>query len=145
MRNLSASLASVVLACIGCGSSGSSSNPAGSINGCVPSDFTAAPATGTVSVKYGDPIGLVYAPRCVSIAAGQSVTFAGDVSSGSTFSVHPLRPGGANGGPSGTTGNPIAAQDTGSTYTVSFPAAGTFTYFCRTHEQMGMYGAIQVR
>jgi len=90
-------------------------------------------------------LGLAFSPKRLSIAAGQSVTFFGDTTQGSNFTVHPLRPGGANGSDPGAGGNPIAAQNAGSTYTVAFPAAGTYGYFCQAHEGMGMYGAVQVK
>jgi len=72
------------------------------------------------------------------------VTFFGDTTQGSNFTVHPLRPGGANGSDPGAGGNPIAAER-GLEYTVAFPAAGTYGYFCQAHEGMGMYGAVQVK
>ena len=115
----------------------------GTVNGCAPGSFT--PPTGAAQIQYGDPLGLVFSPKCLSISAGQGVTFFGDTSAGSSFVVHPLRPGGANGSDPGAAGNPIAAQTSGSTYTVVFPAAGTYGYFCQSHESMGMYGAIQVK
>jgi len=93
----------------------------------------------------GDPIGLAFSPKCVSIAAGQSITFFGDTTRGSSFAVHPLRPGGGDGSDPGAVGNPVAAQDSGSTYTVAFPAAGTYGHFCQAHQGMGMYGAVQVK
>lgn len=127
----------------GCGASSTAPAP-GTVNGCVSSDFVASDA-GVARIQYGDPVGLAYSPKCLSIAAGGSVTFAGDPAHGSTFSVHPLRPGGALGTDPGASGNPIAAQTGGATYTVAFPTAGTYGYFCQTHEGMGMYGAVQVR
>jgi len=90
-------------------------------------------------------LGLAFSPKRLSIAAGQSMTFFGDTTQDSNFAVHPLRPGGANGSDPGAGGNPIAAQNAGSTYTVAFPAAGTYGYFCQAHEGMGMYGAVQVK
>jgi len=124
----------------GCGAS-VASVPPGTINGCAPGDFAAA---GT-QIQYGEPLGLVFSPRCLSITAGQSVTFVGDTAHGSNFGVHPLRPGGANGSDPGAAGNPIAPQSSGASYTVTFPAAGTYGYFCLAHEGMGMYGAVQVK
>ena len=118
----------------------------GTVNGCASGDFRAAGADGgTARVQYGDPIGLAYSPQCLSIAAGQSVTFFGDTARGSDFTAHPLRPGGADGTDPGASGNPIAAQLSGSTYTVVFPTAGTYGYFCQEHQSMGMYGAVQVK
>ena len=131
-----------ILLAAGCGAT--SMTPAlGTVNGCAPGDFV--PAGSAAKVQYGDPIGLAFSPKCLGIAAGQSVTFFGDTTQGSTFFVHPLRPGGANGSDPGAAGNPIVAQSGGSTYTVTFPAAGTYGYFCLSHEGMGMYGAVQVK
>ena len=136
--------ASAVLA--GCGASSISTPAAGTVNGCAAGDFvTGAAAGGSPRIQYGDPIGLAFSPKCMSITAGQSVTFFGDTTQGSNFSVHPLRPGGANGSDPGAGGNPIAAQNGGSAYTVVFPTAGTYGYFCQAHEGMGMYGAVQVK
>ena len=39
----------------------------------------------------------------------------------------------------------MVAQSGGSTYTVTFPTAGMYGYFCLAHEGMGMYGAVQVK
>jgi len=109
----------------GCAASAMSPAP-GTVNGCANGDFA-------------------YSPKCLSIAAGQSVTFFGDPTQGSDFTAHPLRPGGADGTDPGASGNPIAAQVRGSTYTVVFPMAGTYGYFCQEHQSMGMYGAVQVK
>ncbi len=135
----------VVALLAGCGTSSMSPAP-GTINGCASKDFVAAAAGGgTTRVQYGTPVGLAFSPNCLTIAPGQSVTFFGDTAQGADFSVHPLRPGGANGSNPGAGGSPIVAQNSGSTYTVVFPGAGTFGYFCQSHESMGMYGAIQVK
>ena len=128
----------------GCGASSISPAP-GTVNGCGSGDFAPATSTGAARIQYGDPLGLVFSPKCLTIAAGQSVTFFGDTTQGSSFAVHPLRPGGANGSDPGAGGNPIAAQNGGATYTVAFPSAGTYGYFCQAHEGMGMYGAVQVK
>jgi plastocyanin len=134
-----------VLVLAGCGAS-SMAPASGTVNGCAAGDFVPAAADGGVAqVQYGDPIGLAYSPKCLSIAAGQSVTFVGDTTRASNFSVHPLRPGGASGTDPGSSGNPIAAQNGGPTYTVAFATAGTYGYFCQAHQGMGMYGAVQVK
>ena len=113
------------------------------MNGCAADSFV--PAAADARIQYGDPIGLAYSPKCLTISAGQSVTFVGDTTRGSNFAFHPLRPGGAVGSDPGSSGNPIAAQSSGSTYTVAFPTPGTYGYFCQEHESMGMYGAVQVK
>ena len=117
----------------------------GTVNGCAGGDFVPATSAGAARIQYGDPLGLVYSPKCLTISAGESVTFFGDTAQGSSFAVHPLRPGGASGSDPGAGGNPIAAQNGGATYTVTFPSPGTYGYFCLAHEGMGMYGAVQVK
>jgi plastocyanin len=66
--------------------------------------------------------------RCMKVAVGQTVTWAG------SFSTHPL----INDG--GDTPNPIAGHDASGN--VTFTAAGTFGYLCSVHATMT--GAIQV-
>jgi plastocyanin len=139
---MKALLALVLLA--GCGAS-LATPAAGTINGCAAADFVPASNAAAPRIQFGDPLGLLYSPKCLTISAGQSLTFFGDTTHGSDFSFHPLRPGGALGTDTGSGGNPIAAQNSGSTYTVTFPAAGTYAYFCQAHEGMGMYGAVQVK
>ncbi len=83
-----------------------------------------------------------YSPRCITIAAGQSVAFTGD------FSAHPLSPGsGPTATDAGTGRNPIPRQDnnTVSMVTVVFPSAGDYPYFCVSHYPAGMVGVIRVR
>lgn len=143
IKKRGALFAVIVLA--GCGASSMAPAP-GTVNGCAAPDFVPVAADGgPARVQYGDPIGLAYSPKCLSVAAGQAVTFVGDITRGSNFNVHPLRPGGASGSDPGSSGNPIAAQNGGSTYTVVFATPGTYGYFCQAHEGMGMYGAVQVK
>ncbi len=111
------------------GSSGSS------VNGCTSyTDATADSASRTVTFTYPS-----YSPKCLMIAAGQSVTFSG------SFSSHPLTPGVAPDS-SGTASpnNPIPATSSGSSLTVSFPNPGTYPYYCALHFAAGMTGVIQV-
>ena len=144
---LSLMASSTFLLLCACGSSNNNPPPAQGINGCAATSFpasSAADAGGNVVVMFGSPLGLVYSPACTTINAGQTLTFQG-ASAPATFSVHPLTPGGANGTSGGSSGNPIVAQATGSTYTVSFPAKGTFGYFCQVHQGSGMAGAVLVK
>lgn len=84
-----------------------------------------------------------YSPRCMTIRAGQSVTFMGNMT------VYPLSPGVApsrQGDPPGTEPNPIPAQTMGEVVTVQFPNPGLYPYYCPTQEATNrMYGVIQVR
>ncbi len=78
-----------------------------------------------------------YAPRCLRIAPGETVTFVGD------FSVHPLAPGTAPG--TERSDNPIPRVGSGTTPTpVSFPAAGRYPYYCTQHYAAGMAGVVEV-
>jgi len=130
----------LAVAMAGCGSS-STPSLAGTVNGCHTADFA---ATGT-RIQYGEPLGLKYSPQCLSVSVGQQVTFFADTTTGANFSIHPLRPGTAPTSDPGSAGNPIVNQDTGSQYMVTFNTAGTYGYYCLSHESSGMYGAIQVK
>lgn len=80
-----------------------------------------------------------YTPRCLIIRAGQSVTFE------MNFTTHPLVPGIPHGPTAGaTTPNPIARRDSGMTYTVAFPGAGYFPFYCNVHGHVGMAGVVRV-
>ena len=118
---------------------GSNSGGQSAVNGCT--DFTdaTAPAASRI-VNFGGGQGNAYNPKCLAIAAGQSVMFSG------SFSAHPLQPGVApSSSGSGSGNNPIAATSTGNTATFIFPTAGTYPYYCSVHQGVGMYGAVQVR
>ncbi len=131
-------------AAAGCGSSSgspSSGSPAGGDNGCTlatAEDHTkdAAP----VVINFGGAIGVKYAPACIVIGKGQSVTFTG------SFSAHPLQAGTVDdGGAHPATGSPIQATSTGATATFAIPSAGTFPYYCTIHANAGMKGAIYAK
>jgi plastocyanin len=108
------------------------------VNGCQAAqavDRTAAGASRTIT--FDDS--LIYTPRCLKIAVGQSVTFSG------SFGNHPLRAGivrsGAN--PMAQTGNPVPNVDTGASQMVTFATAGDWAYYCTAH-QPGMAGVVYV-
>lgn len=121
----------------------------GSFNDCASSQFvdrTAAGASRTVG--YGGASGsalFTYSPRCITIAAGQSVTFTGGTTS--SFGVHPLSPGVLNSPRAGTAGNPIPRVTDGNMrdVTVTFPSAGTFPFICEAHASTGMTGVVRVQ
>ncbi len=99
-------------------------------------DRTAAGDTRTVMFS-----GVAYNPKCMRIKAGQTVTWMGN------FGPHPLAKGITNAATTpgvDSPGNPITPTTTGNMLMVTFPAAGTFAYFCTNHDALGMYGAIQV-
>ena len=125
-------------ACSGSGGGGGASVP--TLNGCAPSDY--ANASGTPTVNFGgqaqSPL-FGYSPRCLQIAEGESVTFAGN------FSVHPISPGTSpSDTKAGAANNPIPATTTGMSLSVTFPASGVYPYFCQQHYAAGMTGAILV-
>jgi len=90
-------------------------------------------------------LGLAFSPKRLSIAAGQSVTFFGEHDAG----LQLRRPSAASRRRerqrSGRRREPDRCSERGLEYTVAFPAAGTYGYFCQAHEGMGMYGAVQVK
>ena len=109
------------------------------LNGCDTAAFvdrTAAAAIRTVS--FGNA-GFTYSPKCILIAAGQSVTFSG------MFTSHPLRPGVGANAAAGSANNPIMSTVSGSTAMFTFPAAGTYPYNCSTHDGSGMNGVVKVQ
>jgi plastocyanin len=75
-----------------------------------------------------------YAPRCMKIKAGDSVTWEGD------FTDHPLV------GAGGDVPNPvdIAMIATGTLGTIAFPNQGWYGFECQVHESPLEYGAILV-
>jgi len=114
----------------------------GGFNGCSDSNFvdrTAATADRTVAFGTG-AAAFAYTPKCITVAAGQTVTFMGDLA------VHPLAPGTSPAAmDAGTAGNPIARTNTGTMARVTFASAGTYPYFCEFHYAGGMVGAVRVR
>jgi len=95
-------------------------------------DLTADSATR--EVKFGGALANTYAPKCMKVKKGQSVTFDGD------FKVHPLA---QACGPSET----IPNVKEGSSQAITFETAGDFGYFCTAHGNPaggGMAGRILV-
>jgi plastocyanin len=105
------------------------------INGCTATEFTSndlsTAATPTiVGPTTSSPT--QYAPNCITIKAGQSVTWTSD------FTDHPLD---VNGG---STPTPITLTSSGSTVTFAFPSVGTYGYQCDAHPGI-MFGAVYVK
>jgi plastocyanin len=115
----------------------------GTFNGCTAEMFVDRSADGADrSVGFGGEGGsggFSFAPKCIAIAAGQSVTFNG------AFSSHPLTRGAPGDLAAGAAGNPIPTTSTGTTVTVAFPRAGTYPYVCGMHAFLGMNGVVLVR
>lgn len=79
---------------------------------------------------------LRYAPSCIKVKAGATVTFKGD------FFTHPLAGGGSP--PAIDASSPIQLTQSGMTATFALPKAGTYPYFCTHHYAVGMKGTIFV-
>jgi len=109
------------------------------LNDCRASDYEdrTADAAGRTVVPRGST---GYTPRCLIVRAGQSVTFEMD------FAAHPLVPGVPHGSSVGATSpNLIEARSTGTmAYTVTFPGAGYFPFYCSRHGHVGMAGVVRV-
>jgi plastocyanin len=110
-----------------------------SVNGCTVAsaqDLTAMSAT-TVTFDNGN---LSYAPKCIKVAVGTSVTFDGP------FAGHPLLGGTVVGGTvtPDATGPFVPVTNTSTSKTFVMTAPGTFPYFCVPHATLGMNGAVFV-
>lgn len=110
------------------------------VNGCTQAGATDGTAVGfDRTVAFGGATGLAYAPRCLRVAAGQAVTFAG------TFASHPLQAGTVVGSvATPAAGSPIPTTATGTTATATFTTTGTFPYYCTIHGVGGMNGVVYV-
>lgn len=108
-------------------------------NGCDTASFTDRTAAGAIRTVSFPGASLAYAPKCILIAAGQSVTFSG------SFSGHPLRPGVGSNATAGSANNPIMVTNAGTTASFTFPTAGTYPYNCQLHDGSGMNGVVRVQ
>jgi plastocyanin len=135
---------------MGCGGDGGGDTPPPTggpgaeegLNGCNAADYTdRSAAAAERRIGFGSALNspaLGYSPACIIISAGQSVSFVGN------FATHPLVPG-TDRGSGASANNPIQEQRSGSAdYTVSFPTAGFYPYFCELHRP-GMAGVVRVR
>jgi len=79
---------------------------------------------------------LVYAPKCLKVTAGATVTFKG--MGVETFMDHPLAPSGNRGL---LTGNPITVtQDAVAMKSFTFPTPGFYAYYCMFHDPLDTGG-----
>ena len=102
-------------------SGGSDSGPA-LLNNCKPGDFVPANA-----IAWGFTV----TPRCITVKAGDSVTWTGN------FMTHPLD------AFNGDAPNPISGNTpSNGTVVVKFPAAGNYGFHCKIHASM--LGVVQV-
>ncbi|MDB4990831.1 MAG: hypothetical protein JWN04_6009 [Myxococcaceae bacterium] len=111
-------------------------------NDCTPDKYVDRSAPGADrTITFGN--NFKYAPPCITIAAGQSVTWKGD------FGAHPLSPG--VGGSMTTVGSPNSpikeTKATAADTTFMFPTAGAYPYVCEYHYAAPhfMVGSVQVK
>jgi plastocyanin len=99
------------------------------------SNYVTTPTT----IAFGGTVGFDYAPKCLKVPAGTSVTFSGD------FATHPLAPSAMRGDP---TNNPIVNMSNGTTASFTFPTPGFYAYLCNFHgsdDGTSMSGVIWVQ
>ncbi|HEY2368198.1 MAG TPA: hypothetical protein VGH87_17490 [Polyangiaceae bacterium] len=99
------------------------------VNGC--DTFTDMTANGATIDGPSNAVPAQFAPNCVHVKVGQSVTWNVDLS------AHPLAAFG------GTSPSPIPETTSGTSVTVMFSAPGTFGYHCLAHPTI-MFGAVFV-
>lgn len=118
---------------------GAASLPA-ALNGCraaLYEDRTAADAERTIVAA-----GVSYTPKCITIAAGQSVRWQG------SLTAHPLAPGNPSDAAAGSADSPIVPTASGQAVEFTFETAGSYPYHCTVHAfgaGMGMAGVVHVR
>lgn len=112
------------------------------LNGCKAADYvdlSAEDAERTIQIAAE---GLTFTPKCMIVSAAQTVAWQG------SLSAHPLAPGNPENAKAGSPDNPIPVVTSGSGVEVSFPATGTYPYYCQLHAfgtGQGMVGAVHVR
>jgi plastocyanin len=111
----------------------------GPLNGCAETAFIDLRAGGPDSRMIMVPRGTnTFDMPCITISAGQAVEFMWD------FALHPLAAGPVPGTTGGAASTPIQPQTTGALYTVTFPDAGDYPFYCATHYATGMAGVVRV-
>jgi plastocyanin len=95
--------------------------------------------TGKTTIQFPDPDNgsFAYAPKCLKVTAGTSVTFSG------SFTSHPLAK-----SSEGDANNPITDQSSGSSASVTFSTRGFYPYHCAFHGAdggIGMAGVVWVQ
>jgi plastocyanin len=88
----------------------------------MPCEAEADYETGT-TIAFPAGGGFAYAPKCLKVTAGTTVTFSGD------FSSHPLMPSTRG----GSSANPITSKSSGSSATFTFSTRGFYPYYCAYH------------
>jgi len=85
--------------------------------------------------------GLTFTPKCMTLAAGQSVVWEGNLS------AHPLAPGNPSDERAGSPDNPIEPTSSGDSVEFRFEKPGIYPYYCSVHAfgtGQGMAGVVQV-
>ncbi len=120
---------------------GASSDQIPDFNGCTTADYVDGRASGASRTIDVGGMGLVFTPKCLTVAAGQTVRWAG------SFSAHPLAPGNPAHADAGSPDNPILITSSGNSVDFAFANAGTYPYHCQLHsfgDGMGMAGVVHV-
>jgi plastocyanin len=108
------------------------------VNGCTAAAFAEAAAP-TIFIGRD---GLVFTPKCLTVAQGTTVRWEG------SLTAHPIAPGNPDNPQAGSPGNPIQPTATGNSVEFTFTAPGTYPYYCELHSfgaGSGMAGAVFVR
>lgn len=111
-------------------------------NGCTAADYIDRSEAGASRVVAIAAAGLSFTPKCMIIAAGQTVRWEG------SLNAHPLEPGNAENPKAGSPNSPIVEASSGTSVEFKFGAKGTFPYYCALHgfgAGRGMSGSIHVR
>jgi plastocyanin len=111
-------------------------------NGCADKDYVDRSGEHDSRVIEVGANGLNFSPKCVIIAAGQSLTWQG------SLSAHPFAPGNPSDEEAGSLDSPILARSSGRSAEFTFASAGTFPYYCAVHAfgaGQGMAGSVHVR
>ncbi len=125
------------------GGSGTGGSSASAFMDFKPCDDASQYTTTGATIQYGGIVAgsFAYAPNCLKVAAGTSVTFE-PASASFDFGSHWLHPSSR-----GTVASPITETKSGTTATFAFPTAGFYPFYCEFHgadDGTGMAGVIWV-
>jgi plastocyanin len=109
------------------------------VNGCDPATLEDLTGRSSVTIQFGSNIGHTYTPRCFKVSAATALVFQGN------FKAHPLLGGTyANGIGTPDPSSPITYTRTGSSTTYVITTPGQYPFYCETHLDLSMYGAVFV-
>ena len=123
------------------GGTGGQPSTAIELNGCVESAYEDRSGEADERTILIAASGLNYSPKCLTIAAGQTVTWQGSLAS------HPLAPGNPDDAAAGSSESPIVKTNSGTSIEFTFESAGVFPYYCELHSfgaGRGMAGVVHV-